>query len=67
MRRGPLDPVQSVIVHMGENVGKGPSLPVVFLYCTGSPGSRIQVLQQKLVPAIIRGVGFQQNFANCRF
>jgi hypothetical protein len=43
------------------------SFPLVFDFWTGSPGSRIKMLQQKLVHAIIRGVSFQQHFANVNF
>lgn len=52
---------------MGENSGTCGSFPLVFAFGTGAPGSRIKMLQQKLVHAIARGVGFQQHFANVNF
>ena len=52
---------------MRKNSGQRVSFPLVVSCRTGAPGSRIKMLQQKLVHAIIRGVRFQQNFANFRF
>jgi hypothetical protein len=51
---------------MGENSGTCGSSPLVLAFWTGAP-PRIKMLQQKLVHAIVRGVGFQQHFANVNF
>ena len=62
-----LDPGQAVIVQVRENSGQGACFPLVFSFRTGVPGFWIKMLQQKLVHAIICGIGFQQNFANVSF
>jgi len=67
VRRGVLDPDQTVVVQMRENARNGASLPAVFLPWTGTPRSWIEVRQQELVHGIIRGVSFQQDFAKFRF
>ncbi len=67
IRGGVFDPDQTVVVEMGENAGKRASFPAVFLYWTGTPRSRVEVRQQKLIHGIIRGVRFQQHFTKLRF
>ena len=52
---------------MGENGGKRTPFPAVFLYWLGTPRSWVEVRQQELIHTVIRGVGFQQNFAEVRF
>ena len=67
VRRGVLDPDQTVVVQMRENTGKRAPFPAVFLCGTSTPRSWVEVCNQELIHRVIRGVSFQENFAKFRF
>jgi len=57
----------TIAAQMGENSAKRGCFPLVFAFWIGAPSSRIKTFQQKLVHAIVRGVGSRQHFANVNF
>jgi len=64
MGRRPFQPNQAIVVHVGKDGSDGTSFRRLHARRFRSPGARIHVFQEKLVHAVIRGISFQQDFAN---